>query len=390
MKNAAESAIQDFHAPTRFHKGEILMKKKNGIILVIILLLAVTVCATLLVLLRVDTAKEYRIEASADVMVKDLVLDPHMNEVVNASQYIDTSTVGEHTAGAILKWLFIERIVDIPYTVIDTTAPEMASKTGFYLMCGQDIKTIENELEIADNSKTPVEITYSGEYDTDTPGAYDIKVAAKDESGNTSEKVYRLIVKVPGSGEVSYFETSKGFLGYTKDGMTYIDGLLIVNKTYGIKADAVADLTDEFKAAYNEMLEAIKADGMYLSIESGHRLHRFQVYLYNNSVNKYGKAVADTKTARPGNSEHEGGVAADFNWVSQQFRNSKEYKWLQENCYKYGFILRYPEGKYEETGYEYEPWHYRYVGVDLATYLYNGGNWITLEDYFGITSEYKD
>ena len=64
-------------------------------------------------------------------------------------------------------------------------------------------------------------------------------------------------------------------------------------------------------------------------------------------------------------------------------------KWLSENAYKYGFILRYPNGKIGETGYKYEWWHLRYVGVDLATKLYNGGNWITLENYYGITSQYN-
>ncbi len=74
--------------------------------------------------------------------------------------------------------------------------------------------------------------------------------------------------------------------------------------------------------------------------------------------------------------------------VADSFEYTAEGKWLNDNAYKYGFILRYPKGKTSETGYIFESWHYRYVGVDLATKLYNGGNWISLEDYFGITSQY--
>ena len=73
------------------------------------------------------------------------------------------------------------------------------------------------------------------------------------------------------------------------------------------------------------------------------------------------------------------------------FADTPEAVWLANNCYKYGSILRYPKGKSNETGYKYEPWHFRYIGnVELATKLYNNGDWITLEDYFGITSEYSD
>ena len=68
--------------------------------------------------------------------------------------------------------------------------------------------------------------------------------------------------------------------------------------------------------------------------------------------------------------------------------NTSEGQWLNNNCYKYGFIIRYPKGKESITGYIYEPWHIRYVGVDVATQLYNGGNWITLEEYLGIDSKY--
>ena len=110
--------------------------------------------------------------------------------------------------------------------------------------------------------------------------------------------------------------------------------------------------------------------------------------LYNNYVNRDGVVAADTYSARAGHSEHQSGLAFDVNTINDSFANTEEGKWLNDNCYKYGFILRYPNGKSDETGYQYEPWHFRYVGVELAEKLYNNGNWITVEDYFGITSRY--
>ncbi len=137
------------------------------------------------------------------------------------------------------------------------------------------------------------------------------------------------------------------------------------------------------------MKNAASAQGLSLWIASGYRSYTYQNGLYQSYVNRNGKAAADTFSARPGHSEHQTGYAFDLNTVSEAFANTKEGKWVNENASKYGFILRYPKGKDGETGYKYEPWHFRYVGTDLAEKLYNGGNWITVEDYFGITSVYS-
>ena len=131
------------------------------------------------------------------------------------------------------------------------------------------------------------------------------------------------------------------------------------------------------------------SQGISLSIISGFRSYSRQSTLYNNYVNRDGKAAADTYSARAGHSEHQTGLAADINSLYQSFIDTPEGKWLNNNCHKYGFIIRYPKGKESITGYIYEPWHIRYVGVDIATSLYNGGNWISLEEYLGITSKYS-
>ena len=95
---------------------------------------------------------------------------------------------------------------------------------------------------------------------------------------------------------------------------------------------------------------------------------------------RWSKAKADTYSARAGTSEHQTGLATDVNSVSTSFENSSAFKWLEKNSYKYGFILRYPKGKEHITGYMYEPWHYRYVGSEVAKVIKEKN--ITYEEYY--------
>ena len=129
--------------------------------------------------------------------------------------------------------------------------------------------------------------------------------------------------------------------------------------------------------------------GLNLWVQSGYRSYERQEYLYNNYVARDGKTAADTYSARPGHSEHQSGYAFDLNTITDAFANTKEGKWVDDNAYKYGFVIRYPKGKEGATGYKYESWHLRYVGKDLAEKLYNNGDWISMEEYFGIDSQYK-
>ena len=130
--------------------------------------------------------------------------------------------------------------------------------------------------------------------------------------------------------------------------------------------------------------------GLNLWAQSGYRSYDYQKELYENYVSKKGKAAADKSSARPGHSEHQSGLAFDLNTITTSFKDTAEGKWVANNAYLYGYIIRYPENKTDETGYIFEPWHIRYVGKELAKALYNGGDWITMESYFGITSKYDD
>lgn len=142
--------------------------------------------------------------------------------------------------------------------------------------------------------------------------------------------------------------------------------------------------------ALEQMFAAAKSQGLNLQLSSGYRSYDYQNSTYNGYVQAQGQAAADAASARPGYSEHQTGLAADIEPVSRQceldqcFANLPEGKWLAANAYLYGFIIRYTQADQSITGYEYEPWHVRYVGVALATELDKEGV-TTLEQFFDIT-----
>lgn len=182
--------------------------------------------------------------------------------------------------------------------------------------------------------------------------------------------------------------TSKGYSITTADGITYVNGVLIANKTYALPSTYnPGGLTAETATAFSKMQAAASAEGLWIYARSGFRSYGDQRYIYNNYVAKDGQAAADRYSARAGHSEHQSGMAIDVNSLYQSFADTAEGIWLKNNCHLYGFIIRYPQGKESITGYMYEPWHVRYVGVELATAIAQSG--LCLEEYFGITSAYN-
>ncbi len=173
------------------------------------------------------------------------------------------------------------------------------------------------------------------------------------------------------------------------DKPTYINGVLIANKTYALPASYnPGGLTAETQAAWKKMQQAAWNDGINLWIASGFRSYAQQKTLYDNYVARDGKAAADTYSARPGHSEHQTGLAFDINNPSSSFNGTKEAQWIAKNCANYGFIVRFPKGKESSTGFMYESWHVRYVGKTLAKKITASG--LSLEEYLGITSQYAN
>lgn len=172
------------------------------------------------------------------------------------------------------------------------------------------------------------------------------------------------------------------------DGMTYIYGILIANKTYSLPADYDPGADQEALDAFDEMQADAAAEGLDIHISSGYRSYDLQKSLYERYCESDGKELADTYSSRPGHSDHQTGLAFDLNSIDDSFGYTPESDWVAENCYKYGFIIRFPEGKDEYTGYQYEPWHIRYVGVEKAEEIYKSG--LSLEEFLGIDSKYED
>src|SRR5574344_433342 len=139
-------------------------------------------------------------------------------------------------------------------------------------------------------------------------------------------------------------------------------------------------LRDVAASAFERMAAAAKLDNIIIFNQSAYRSYNVQSNIYNRSVSQYGVSVSDKTSARPGNSEHQTGLALDVNMISDTFETTDAFKWLTSNAYKYGFILRYPKGKDKITGYSYEPWHYRYVGEDIAKQIKDEG--ITFDEYY--------
>src|SRR5690625_738088 len=141
-----------------------------------------------------------------------------------------------------------------------------------------------------------------------------------------------------------------------------------VNQLRQVAADALYD-----------MFEEAKDSGVILYARSGYRSYETQIYLFNGYVEKHGEEAANKFSAKPWFSEHQTGLVMDVTsesvgyQLTPDFGDTKEGVWLKENAHKFGFVIRYPEGKEDITGYVYEPWHIRYLGVDLATAVYESG-----------------
>ncbi len=174
---------------------------------------------------------------------------------------------------------------------------------------------------------------------------------------------------------------------------------IVVNKSHALNptsfmpSDLVAvggqQVSAKAAADLQKLITDAAAQNIKLHVISGFRSYGYQSNLYNSYVASDGQAVADTYSARPGHSEHQTGMAVDLGGVhgcdvTQCFGDTPEGKWLNEHAGQYGFIIRYTESKQSVTGYQAEPWHLRYVGIDLVNEM-KKQNVSTLEEFFNIT-----
>ena len=166
----------------------------------------------------------------------------------------------------------------------------------------------------------------------------------------------------------------------------YLDENYVPNNLKKISNQYALDnmkMVDIAADAFEKMAKDAKKEGLNIVAMSTYRSYSYQVDLYNRYAKKDGKEAADTYSGRPGFSEHQTGLAVDVYNEKQDYTNfekTKEFDWMQKHAYEYGFILRFPKDKEEETGYIYESWHYRYVGYDIAKYIKD--NNISYEEYY--------
>ncbi len=189
----------------------------------------------------------------------------------------------------------------------------------------------------------------------------------------------------------------KKFYENKKEAINQNTELVLVNKYNYLKEDFIPEnlqsinsnyalgnmkLVSYAKEAFEKLSHAAKQEKLNIIAMSTYRSYNYQVNLYNRYVENDGKEAADTYSGRPGHSEHQTGLAVDVYNIKEtytNFENTKEFTWMQEHAHEYGFILRFPKDKVNETGYQYESWHYRYVGKDIAKYIKD--NKISFEEY---------
>lgn len=187
-----------------------------------------------------------------------------------------------------------------------------------------------------------------------------------------------------------------------------VDDILLVNKSFYLEPDYVPSnptkpnikfsfstddatrywLTYEAATAIEALFADAKSQGIELAGVSLYRSYNRQKSIYNANVERQGLETASKYSAKPGFSEHQTGLAIDVSAASvgydlvENFASTTEGKWVNDNCHRFGFIIRFKEGKEDITGYAYEPWHLRYVGIDAATYIME--NDLTLEEYYAL------
>lgn len=206
----------------------------------------------------------------------------------------------------------------------------------------------------------------------------EIKQIIKDVNMDLDKEPYEDMKKATNLNSINILVNKHNYL--TED---YVpENLENINSSYALSN---MKMVSEAKNAFENLSKAAAKQNLKVIAMSTYRSYEYQVDLYNRYVKTDGKEAADTYSGRPGNSEHQTGLAVDVYNVKESYTNfekTKEYTWMQDNAYKYGFILRFPKDKENETGYEFESWHYRYVGLEAAKYIKEHN--ISFEEYCAI------
>ena len=280
---------------------------------------------------------------------------------------VNTKKLGTYTITYKITALKTTKKIKRTIKVVDTTKPTIQ-------LVGGDITLYQNEefkepgYTATDNYDKNLNVIINGTVDTKKIGEYTINYSTTDTSKNKYSIDRKITVKEQKIKTIS--------------GITYINGILLVNKKYSLPSTYNPGVDQTANTALKNLQAAASSAGHNIPLLSGFRSYARQNTLYNNYAAKDGYALADTYSARPGHSEHQSGLAFDVGAIDDNYGNTAAGNWLANNCHQYGFIIRYLKGKESITGYKYEPWHIRYVGIEHSTKIYNQK--ITLEEYLGV------
>ncbi|WP_431800294.1 M15 family metallopeptidase [Halobacillus andaensis] len=238
----------------------------------------------------------------------------------------------------------------------------------------------EDDEENEDNEKDSEEQTGEEQHEDADPHAYADELDEEvDEDGLT-------IIEEPEIKEVVVNKSRKLPEGYEPEELVKPDVRFPFEEDLPKKY-----MQTEAAEALENLFSAAEEDGLKLYATSGYRSYDTQKQIYENNVAERGQEEADKFSARPGTSEHQTGLAMDVTTAEMEFKLEQSFidteagKWLADHAHEHGFVIRYLEGTTDITGYEYEPWHLRYVGEELSTDIHETGG--TLEEFFGFHPE---
>ena len=371
--------------------------KTMGLVCLCLMTVLCSSCGNVISNVNTDEVREYETLTASDTVTAPVESEMQTQtsaETVTSPVEETTTTSAEKQTTKVMTTT-TENIAEKPSTIVlgmDDSSKNTAKQTQ---------QTESTQASIT--SQSTAETAKDDGYDHDQPMGNEVLPQSVDYYATETQAAETKPTEVPdtqklpdpdetssqteNSETVGY--TSKGYTIEVKDGVTYVGGVIIANKSYELPDNYGNGLDNEALQAFYEMQNAASKDGIWLSIVSGYRSYWYQDQLYWGYVaTRGGQAEADRFSARAGHSEHQTGLAMDLNNASRSFVGTPEAKWIEEHCVDYGFIIRYPDGKEDVTGFMYEPWHIRYLGTDMARTIADSG--LTLEEYFGIDSKYSE
>ncbi len=270
-------------------------------------------------------------------------------------------------------------------------------------LLGEDRKMADSGMQNGNNSEVVAEQTGENEENAQVAKSADTaEVAAGEESiveateaAQTVESEEAMAAETSADSEASESSEDQADPYADKPDIDVSSWEYILANPWNDIGDYVPELTtiegQQFDVriadAMNEFVAAARAEGLSVFLSSGYRSHETQTYLFNRKVQQYGEEVAATIVARPGTSEHQTGLCCDitdryYELKDSSLENTAMYQWMSQHCQEYGFIVRFPKDRQDVTGIIYEPWHFRYVGVEAATYIMEHD--MTLEEFLDL------